>query len=115
MEDSATFSRLEAIRWTGDAVEYLDQRLLPDEEVVRRAATVDEIESAIQTLAVRGAPCIGVFGAYGVALLRQLIHDDQAFEAAAQRVRNARPTAVNLTWAIDRVLQSGDMVAEAQT
>ncbi len=105
---------LEAIRWTGDAVEYVDQRLLPHDEVIRRAATVDEIESAIKTLAVRGAPCIGVFGAYGVALLRKILSDDQAFAAAAQRVRNARPTAVNLMWAVDRVLASSDMVSEAQ-
>ena len=105
---------LNAVRWAGDAVEYIDQRRLPNEELVRRAVTVDEIESAIKTLAVRGAPCIGVFGAYGVALLRANIGDDETFAAAAQRVRNARPTAVNLMWAVDRVLASSDMLAEAQ-
>jgi methylthioribose-1-phosphate isomerase len=105
---------LDAIRWIDDAVEYVDQRLLPHEELVRRAATIDEIESAIKTLAVRGAPCIGVFGAYGVALLRTTIADDTAFAAAAERVRNARPTAVNLMWAVDRVLASSDMLAEAR-
>lgn len=105
---------LDAIRWAGDAVEYLDQRRLPHEALLRRAATIDEIEAAIKTLAVRGAPCIGVFGAYGVALLRQTLADDNAFTAAAQRVRNARPTAVNLMWAVDRVLASPDMLAEAQ-
>lgn len=104
---------LDAIRWRGDAVEYVDQRRLPHEELVRRASTVDEIESAIKTLAVRGAPCIGVFGAYGIALLRRLISDDEVFRAAALRVRNARPTAVNLMWAVDRVLESPDMLAEA--
>lgn len=103
-----------AIRWTGDAVEYLDQRLLPHQQLFRRAATVDEIESAIKTLAVRGAPCIGVFGAYGVALLRRILNDDAAFQAAVERVRSARPTAVNLMWAVDRVLASPDMLAEAQ-
>ena len=105
---------IQAIRWAGDAVEYLDQRRLPHDEVVRRAATVDEIESAIASLAVRGAPCIGVFGAYGVALLRANITDDAAFESAAARIRNARPTAVNLMWAVDRVLRSHDMLAEAR-
>lgn len=105
---------LDAIRWLGDAVEYVDQRRLPHEELVRRAASADEIESAIKTLAVRGAPCIGVFGAYGVALLRRTIADDAAFGAAAARVRNARPTAVNLMWAVDRVLAAQDMLAEAQ-
>jgi methylthioribose-1-phosphate isomerase len=105
---------LDAVRWTGDAVEYVDQRLLPHEALVRRAATVDEIESAIKTLAVRGAPCIGVFGAYGIALLRQKVADDAAFQQAARRIRDARPTAVNLMWAVDRVLASGDMLAEAR-
>ena len=105
---------LEAVRWNDGALEYLDQRLLPHEERFVRAATVDEIEAAIQTLAVRGAPAIGVFGAYGVALLRDAIGDDAAFAGAAQRVRNARPTAVNLAWAVDRVLASDDPLAEAQ-
>ena len=105
---------LEAVRWAGDAVEYIDQRLLPHETRVCRACTTDELEQAIRTLAVRGAPCIGVFGAYGIALLRDSLADDAAFEAAAQRVRNARPTAVNLMWAVDRVLNSEDMLAEAR-
>lgn len=105
---------LEAVRFADGALEYLDQRLLPHEERFVRVATVDEIEAAIQTLAVRGAPAIGVFGAYGVALLRDSIADDEAFAVAARRVRDARPTAVNLAWAVDRVLASGDLLAEAQ-
>lgn len=105
---------VEAVRWAGDAVEYLDQRRLPHEQLIRRAATVDELESAITSLAVRGAPCIGVFGAYSIALLRAAIEDDAAFAAAAARIRDARPTAVNLMWAVDRVLRSRDMLAEAR-
>ncbi|MEO6835989.1 MAG: S-methyl-5-thioribose-1-phosphate isomerase, partial [Candidatus Tumulicola sp.] len=106
-------SRLTAVARDGDAVVYLDQRLLPHEVRYVRARTVDEIEGAIVSLAVRGAPCIGVFGAFGVALLRESIGDDAAFERAAQRVRGARPTAVNLAWAVDRVLAARDMTAEA--
>jgi methylthioribose-1-phosphate isomerase len=105
---------LDAVRWAGDAVEYVDQRLLPHETRVCRACTPEELEDAIRTLAVRGAPCIGVFGAYGIALLRDRISDDAAFAAAAQRVRGARPTAVNLMWAVDRVLSAQDMLAEAR-
>lgn len=104
---------LTAVAWDGDAVVYLDQRLLPHEVRYERAQSVDDIEGAIATLAVRGAPCIGVFAAYGIALLRSTIDDDAAFERAAQRVRSARPTAVNLAWAVDRVLGAGDMLAEA--
>jgi methylthioribose-1-phosphate isomerase len=105
---------LTPVAWGGDAVIYLDQRLLPGEVRHERACTVDQIEAAIVTLAVRGAPCIGVFGAYGVALLRATIADDAAFATAARRVRDARPTAVNLAWAVDRVLASDDMLAQAR-
>lgn len=102
------------VAWDGDAVLYLDQRLLPHEVRHERARTVDDIERAIKSLAVRGAPCIGVFGAYGVALLRQTIADDARFGEAAQRVRAARPTAVNLAWAVDRVLAADDPLQEAR-
>jgi methylthioribose-1-phosphate isomerase len=107
-------SGLDPVAWDGDAVRYLDQRLLPREFRHVRARTVDEIAGAIRTLAVRGAPCIGVFAAYGVALLRANIADDAQFLAAAQRVREARPTAVNLAWAVDRVLASPDPLQEAR-
>ncbi|MDQ2864590.1 MAG: S-methyl-5-thioribose-1-phosphate isomerase [Candidatus Eremiobacteraeota bacterium] len=104
---------LSSVLWDGDAVAYIDQRLLPHHLRRMRAKTIDEIEGAIKTLAVRGAPAIGIFGAYGVALLREAIGDDDAFHAAARRVRDARPTAVNLAWAIDRVLAADDVLAEA--
>ncbi len=104
---------LSAVSWDGDAVSYIDQRLLPHEVARKRARTVDDIEEAIKTLAVRGAPAIGVFGAYGVALLRATIADEEKFRLAAERVRSARPTAVNLAWAVDRVTAASDMLAEA--
>lgn len=107
-------SHLEAVTWEGDTVSYIDQRRLPLEVRRERARTAEEIAGAIASLAVRGAPCIGIFGAYGVALLRAQIADDKAFAAAAQRVRDSRPTAVNLAWAVDRVLASSDMLAEAR-
>jgi len=102
------------VEWDGDAVLYLDQRLLPHEVRQERAQTVDDIEMAIKSLAVRGAPCIGVFGAYGTALLRRTIGDDERFARAARRVRDARPTAVNLAWAVDRVLAAEDALKEAR-
>ncbi len=103
-----------AVAWDGDGIRFLDQRALPFEIRVERARNADEIVAAIASLAVRGAPCIGVFGAYGIALLRRTVSDDNAFLAAAARVRAARPTAVNLAWAVDRVLASKDMLAEAE-
>jgi methylthioribose-1-phosphate isomerase len=103
-----------AVAWDGDAVVYVDQRLLPFEVKEQRAQSADQLVEAIETLAVRGAPCIGIFAAYGVALLRQEIGNDAEFLAAAARVRAARPTAVNLAWAVDRVLAAQDMFAEAR-
>jgi methylthioribose-1-phosphate isomerase len=103
-----------AVAWDGDAVRYLDQRLLPHEVRYLRAQTADEIVGAIKALAVRGAPCIGVFGAYGVAVLRARIADDAEFAAAARCVREARPTAINLAWAVDRVLAARDPLQEAR-
>jgi methylthioribose-1-phosphate isomerase len=107
-------TKFDPVVWGDDAVRYIDQRRLPREVRYERAQSVDDIVRAIETLAVRGAPCIGVFGGYGVALLRRTISDDEAFFAAAQRVRAARPTAVNLAWAVDRVLGADDLLEEAR-
>ncbi len=97
------------------AVGYVDQRRLPHESVHARAETVDEIVATIAGLGVRGAPAIGIFGAYGVALARSLHAEADAFASAADRIRAARPTAVNLAWAVDRVLAAGPegLLAEA--
>ncbi len=96
---------MDSVWYDGDAVGYLDQRALPRAVVRERATDVDRVVEAIRTLAVRGAPAIGIFGAYGVALAARLHAGDRpAYEAAVARIRAARPTAVNLAWAVDRVL-----------
>jgi methylthioribose-1-phosphate isomerase len=106
---------VESVWFDGDAVGYLDQRALPQAVVRERARTVEQVVDAIRTLAVRGAPAIGIFGAYGVAVAARL-HTGEGFAAAAGRIREARPTAVNLSYAVDRVLAraDGDYLAEAQ-
>jgi methylthioribose-1-phosphate isomerase len=93
--------------WDDDAVGYIDQRRLPRDLIRARAATIDEVVAAIGTLAVRGAPAIGVFAGYGVALARRLHTHDEAFRSAVARIRAARPTAVNLAWAVDRIVAAG--------
>jgi methylthioribose-1-phosphate isomerase len=98
---------VESVWFDGDAVGFVDQRGLPRTVSRERATSVDDVVDAIRTLAVRGAPAIGIFGAYGVALAARL-HDGDAFRAAAARIREARPTAVNLAWAVDRVLARAD-------
>ncbi|MBV8197109.1 MAG: S-methyl-5-thioribose-1-phosphate isomerase [Candidatus Eremiobacteraeota bacterium] len=102
------------IAWDGDAVRYVDQRLLPREKRYERAQTVEHFENAIKSLAVRGAPCLGVFGAYAVALLRQTVKSDAELTHAVHRVRSARPTAANLAWAVDRVARAADPLREAR-
>lgn len=98
---------MDSVWFDNDAVAYLDQRALPRAVVRGRATSVDDIVNAIATLAVRGAPAIGIFGAYGLALAARLYAGDRpAYEAAAARIRAARPTAVNLAWAVDRVLRA---------
>jgi methylthioribose-1-phosphate isomerase len=105
---------VESVWYDGDAVGYVDQRALPQSVDRVRARSVDDVVEAIRTLAVRGAPAIGIFGGYGVVLAARL-HAGEAFPLAAGRIREARPTAVNLAYAVDRVLAraDGDYLAEA--
>jgi methylthioribose-1-phosphate isomerase len=85
------------IRLEDDAVVLLDQRRLPDEEVELRCGSAEEVAEAIRTLAVRGAPAIGIAAAYGYAIAALTGED---LDAAAAVLGAARPTAVNLAWAL---------------
>ena len=78
----------------------LDQRRLPDEEVELRCESAAEVADAIRTLAVRGAPAIGIAAAYGYALAAETGED---LDAAYAVLAAARPTAVNLVWALEQV------------
>ena len=95
------------VTWSGTAVRIIDQTVLPDRLAYLELATVDELVAAIRRLAVRGAPALGVAGAFGVALAlqqgaREQWDEEQVLEAIEQ-VRSARPTAVNLAAGADRV------------
>jgi len=87
-----------------DAVEIIDQTRLPHEFVVRRLTTLVDAAEAIAVMRVRGAPLIGATAAYGLTLAA--LHDasDTALHAAADRLVATRPTAVNLRWAVQRML-----------
>jgi methylthioribose-1-phosphate isomerase len=91
--DPQRIARLEA-----DCVVFLDQRRLPAEEVDLECRTAADVADAIKTLAVRGAPAIGVAAAYGYALAAQQGED---LEAAYRVLAESRPTAVNLVWALE--------------
>ncbi|MCV6977532.1 S-methyl-5-thioribose-1-phosphate isomerase [Mycobacterium bourgelatii] len=94
-----------SIEWSGGALVVIDQRVLPREFVQLRLTTVDEVIDAIKTLAIRGAPAIGVAGGFAVALAA-FAHDGDPDKIGleAQRIAAARPTAVNLTWGVQRTL-----------
>jgi methylthioribose-1-phosphate isomerase len=90
------------LRFAGGVLWILDQRALPNREDWLRCERPAEVAEAIRTLAVRGAPAIGLAAAYGMALAGE---DD--FEAAADELAGTRPTAVNLRWAIERAREAG--------
>ena len=102
------------ILWRGDALDLLDQRLLPRETTYVTCRGAHEVAVAIKTMVVRGAPAIGVSAAFGLALAAMRGDD---VRAAAEELRATRPTAVNLMWALDRMLavhaRGGDLADEA--
>ncbi len=112
------------MEWAGDHLRLLDQRRLPLEEVWLELRTWEDVRDAIRDMAVRGAPAIGVAAAYGLALAARSLHDTLPGHARVERERSSleparaglaasRPTAVNLFWALDRVMALPDMGPEA--
>jgi methylthioribose-1-phosphate isomerase len=101
--------KFKTIEWEGDRVRILDQRKLPREVRYLDCRDASSMAEAIRTMAIRGAPAIGVAAAMGVALGAKKIRvrRREAFleklEAVCQQIRQARPTAVNLFWAVDRM------------
>ena len=92
---------IRAVLWRGDHLRLLDQRLLPREEAYVDCLSADDVAAAIRDLVVRGAPAIGIAAAWGVVLAAQ--REPQRLEQALATLRAARPTAVNLMWALDRM------------
>ena len=99
------------IEWRDGRIRLIDQRRLPGELVFLEVGAVDELCDAISTLAVRGAPALGVAGAMGVALAAAT---GVPTEQAAARIVATRPTAVNLAWGVERALAAADPLAEAE-
>lgn len=103
---------LTPLRWTGDALELLDQRRLPHVEIWVRCETFEDVVRAIRNMTIRGAPAIGCAAAFGVALAAQ---GDGTLGVALDQLRATRPTAVNLFWALDRMAQVRPQTREALT
>ena len=111
----------ETVKWVGGidgVLEMIDQRLLPTEFVMLKVRSVEQLHEAIRTLAVRGAPAIGVAAAYGPVLALQWLTGGKDFAEAFDCVlktcdylATSRPTAVNLFWALDRIRAKAKEVA----
>ena len=94
------------IQWADDKIILLDQTKLPLDEIYVDITSVDLLVDAIERLVVRGAPALGAVGAYGVALAMVQAQREQwsstTLDHNIERIRNARPTAVNLAWGVDK-------------
>ena len=105
---------VETLRWAGDRLELIDQRLLPQRVEYVTCDTAAEVAAAIRDMVVRGAPAIGCAAAYGVAVesgrptFGSVGEFHAALEAAIAELGASRPTAVNLFWALDRMRRAYD-------
>jgi methylthioribose-1-phosphate isomerase len=112
---------VETLRWHGDldgSLRIIDQRRLPAELHFRELRTIGEVFEAIQTLAIRGAPAIGIAAGYGVVLgIRDCRADKSIFrdelEKACDYLASSRPTAANLFYALDRMQALADSMHDA--
>lgn len=109
-------SDIRPVVWAEKEIVLLDQTSLPLDETNIICSDVDTLVDSIERLVVRGAPALGVVGAYGVALaMVQGASEgwsDEKIHSEILRIRNARPTAVNLAWGVDRVIESVDQGLE---
>ena len=101
----------------GESIIVIDQRKLPERVEYLRLCTLEEMADAIKTLAVRGAPCIGVFAGYCMALLaKKTVGEYGQFKDRMKdmgdRLISVRPTAVNLSWAVKRQVELIDSLGD---
>ncbi len=94
---------IETLYWKDNKLYLLDQTILPHKIEYCECKTYQEVITAIKTMKVRGAPAIGVSAAYAMALAEV---QGENLEQAGQDIKQARPTAINLFWAVDKVLKS---------
>lgn len=107
---------VKAIKWQDNHLQLLDQRLLPHQVVWLDITSAEETVAAIRDMVVRGAPAIGITAAYGIVMAAQMhfARSPENWKSTIQpdleQLHNARPTAVNLAWAIDRMTKVFDQV-----
>src|SRR5438105_1688988 len=116
-----TGKNLEPLRWRNGVLEVIDQTLLPAKLAYVRLANVGQVCAAIKTMKVRGAPLIGVVGAYGLVLSVKKVKTRDLAEARTQLRKWAdiliqtRPTGVNLRWAVERVFNASTEVGDVSS
>lgn len=106
-------SKIKTIKWNGNKVEIIDQTLLPNKFKITAIKNSEEMYKAIKEMLVRGAPAIGIAGAHAMSLaaleLSKKYKDGNEFlnslKSRAEYIKSARPTAVNLMWAVDKQLK----------
>ena len=101
---------MKTMEWKDNKLMLIDQTKLPDELTHFYCETYEDVIIAIKTMVVRGAPAIGVAAAFGM-VLGELAGENS--EEVAKKIKSSRPTAVNLFWAVDRVLSSDNFLKEA--
>jgi methylthioribose-1-phosphate isomerase len=112
-------SDINPLKWQDDALVLIDQRVLPGEEIWTQNRTVAEVVIAIRDMVVRGAPAIGIAGAYGMVFAADAAWQRagadwrKAWLADVDALRHARPTAVNLAWAIDVMRECAARIEDA--
>jgi len=112
---------LEPVRWRNGVLEVIDQTLLPAKLAYVRLRNVEQVGAAIRTMKVRGAPLIGVVGAYGLVLSVKKIRTRDLAKARTQLRKWAdlliqtRPTGVNLRWAVERVYKASDKAGKVSS
>lgn len=98
----------------GIYLDYIDTRLLPGELRIERTRDWRQVVAAIKTLALRGAPALGIAGASALALWAGSVESLDQLPSVAEKIATARPTAVNLRWAVDRALSEIDGESDAR-
>jgi methylthioribose-1-phosphate isomerase len=102
---------IETIRWINSSIRIIDQSQLPEKEIYLYIKSVDELVESIKRLKIRGAPALGIAGAFGLVLtLQESINENKKtlleyIAEAAETIVSSRPTAVNLRWGVNRVLE----------
>ena len=93
------------IWYENNMVKIIDQTKLPHQFIIKELNTVKDSINAIKTMEVRGAPLIGATAAYGIVLAIQENSDFEFIKKSSEDLINSRPTAINLKWAVDRVMK----------